>query len=55
MPAQALATLARDRAAASKRFLVNDAGIAADRAVIEEADPDNGAENVSGVKMAIST
>ncbi len=53
--AQALAALARERAAASKRFLINEGGIAADRAVIEDIDPDSDADGFSGVEMAVST
>lgn len=56
VPAQTLAELAGDRAAASKRYLVNEGGVNADRAVIEQAaDPDPKTDSFSGVELAVST
>jgi hypothetical protein len=51
----ALKTLADERAASAKRFLVNEQGMAADRAVIEQADPAADANRFSGVEMSVDT
>ena len=51
----ALKTLADERAASTKRFLVNEQGMAADRAVIAQADPAADANRFSGVEMSVDT
>ncbi len=53
VPPDMLKTLAEDRAAAAKRFLVNEGGIAADRAVVAQADPGDEAHSFSGVEMSL--
>ncbi|GAB3278098.1 DUF748 domain-containing protein [Parahaliea aestuarii] len=55
VPDAALKTLAEERAASSKRFLVNEGGIAADRAVIEQTDPAADYNSFSGVEMSVDT
>ncbi|TXS90201.1 DUF748 domain-containing protein [Parahaliea maris] len=55
VPDDALKALAEERAASSKRFLVNEAGVAADRAVIEQTDPAADYNSFSGVEMSVDT
>ena len=51
----ALKTLADERAASTKRFLVNEQGMAADRAVIAQADLAADGNRFSGVEMSVDT
>lgn len=53
IPEKALKDLAEERAAAAKRYLVTEAGIEADRAVIEQSDPTAKGNTFSGVEMSI--
>ncbi len=53
LPADALKMLAEERAASAKRFLVNEAGIPADRAVIERSNAGAEGNTFSGVEMSI--
>ncbi|MBA6412603.1 DUF748 domain-containing protein [Parahaliea sp. F7430] len=55
VPSAALKALAEERAASTKRFLVTEGGIAADRAVIEPSDPMNQNNSFSGVEMSVDT
>ncbi len=50
-----LELLADDRAAETKRYLVNDLGLPADRSVIEQADITEEANRFSGVEMDLDT
>jgi hypothetical protein len=50
-----LETLAKDRAAATKRYLVNEAGLSASRSVIEQSDLKEESNRFSGVKMSLDT
>lgn len=52
LPDNALAVLAQSRAMAVKTFLVNEQGLAADRAVIEQTPPDDPAHTFSGVELS---
>jgi hypothetical protein len=51
----ALADLALQRATEAKRFLVNEADIDADRAVIDSVDPSDEANRISGIEFSIET
>lgn len=55
VPDAALKALAEERAASSKRFLVNEGGIAPDRAVIEQTDPAAEYNSFSGVEMSVDS
>lgn len=55
VPAEALRALAGERAADSKRFLVNEGGLAADRAVIANTDPADPDNTFSGVELSVDT
>ncbi|MEP1595832.1 MAG: DUF748 domain-containing protein, partial [Halieaceae bacterium] len=55
VPDSALKALADERAASVKRFLVNERGMAADRAVLEQADPTAEGNRFSGVEMSVDT
>nr|WP_277602438.1 DUF748 domain-containing protein [Parahaliea mediterranea] len=55
VPAGALRELAGERAADSKRFLVNEGGLAADRAVVANTDPADPANTFSGVELSVDT
>ena len=55
VPESVLADLALQRATEAKRFLVNEAGIDADRAVIDSIDPADEANRISGIEFAIDT
>jgi FMN phosphatase YigB (HAD superfamily) len=55
LPDEALQTLARDRAAAVKTYLVTDLGLDASRAVIEQTRLDDKANLYSGVELAVET
>ena len=48
----ALAELAEVRAVAVKTFLINEQGLAADRAVIEQTPADDPAHSFSGVELS---
>ena len=48
-----LKTLADERAASTKRYLVTELGIAADSAVIRQADVNDEANRLSGVEMSL--
>ncbi len=48
-----LKSLADERAASTKRFLVNEQGISADRAVIRQADITDESNRLSGVEMSL--
>lgn len=52
LPDNALAELAEARAVAVKTFLINEQGLAADRAVIEQTPPDDPAHSFSGVELS---
>ena len=51
----ALANLAVERATEAKRYLVNEAGVDADRAVIDSVDPQDEANRISGIEFSIDT
>ena len=53
VPDGALKSLADERAASAKRFLVNEQGMPADRAVLEQADPAADGNRFSGVEMSV--
>ena len=53
IPDSALKSLADERAASAKRFLVNEQGMPADRAVLEQADPAADGNRFSGVEMSV--
>ena len=55
VPQSDLKALADERAASAKRFLVNEQGMAADRAVLEQADPAADGNRFSGVEMSVDT
>ncbi|WP_116365231.1 DUF748 domain-containing protein [Parahaliea mediterranea] len=55
VPDAALKALAEERAASSKRLLVNEGKVAADRAVIEQTDPAADYNSFSGVEMSVDT
>jgi hypothetical protein len=55
VPDSVLADLALQRATEAKRFLVNEAGVDADRAVIDSVDPADEANRISGIEFAIDT
>ena len=50
-----LQALAVARATEAKRYLVNEAGVDADRAVIDSVDPDDEANRISGIEFSIDT
>jgi hypothetical protein len=52
LPDNALAELAEARAVAVKAFLINEQGLGADRAVIEQTPPDDPAHSFSGVELS---
>lgn len=52
---EALRSLAQERAAEVKRYLVNTGGMAADRAVIAQSDPADKANDFSGVEMSLDS
>jgi len=52
---EALANLAVERATEAKRYLVNEAGVDADRAVIDSVDPQDEANRISGIEFSIDT
>jgi hypothetical protein len=51
----ALADLALQRATEAKTFLVTEAGVEADRAVIDSVDPADEANRISGIEFSIDT
>jgi hypothetical protein len=51
----ALADLALQRATEAKTYLVNEAGVEADRAVIDSVDPADEANRISGIEFSIDT
>lgn len=55
VPPAALKALAEERAAQAKRFLANEAGVAPDRAVIAQTDPDSPDNTFSGVELSVDT
>jgi len=55
VPNQALNTLASERAASAKRYLVNELQLEADRAVIELSDADDEKNLFSGIEMSVDT
>jgi hypothetical protein len=50
-----LETLAQERAAATKRYLVNEAGLSASSSVIEQPDIEEEGNRFSGVEMSLDT
>jgi hypothetical protein len=52
LPDNALAELAEARSVAVKTFLINEQGLAPDRAVIEQTPPDDPAHSFSGVELS---
>ena len=55
VPAAAINRLLQDRSVAVKTYLVNETGLGADRAVIEQVSAEDEANQFSGVEMAIET
>ena len=48
-----LIALAEQRAVAVKTYLVNEAGLSADRAVVEQSDLNDEANSFSGVELTV--
>ncbi len=55
IPEDALVELAQARAVATKGYLVNEAGLAPDRAVVSQPDLDDEANNFSGVELGVGS
>ena len=55
LPDDAMANLARERAAAVKTYLINEVGLDPGRAVIEQVKPEDPDNRYSGVELAIDT
>lgn len=55
IPDDALIDLAQQRAVATKGYLVNEAGLAPDRAVVSQPDLDDEANNFSGVELGVES